>query len=257
MITLTYAVISFYFFGQVAQLSGFSGIGGVQDYTPALVGNRSRSPNRLYYIALVTALVVYFVIRYIVGTPFGVAFQGVRDEPVRMGSLGYDVALHRTLAFAFAAFVASLAGVLYGLVERIVAPDNVGLAATVDLLDHCRHRRPRSHRGGVARGLRVHRHQQLRPRRVPRCRYWAAAFNTVIGLIFLAIVIVSPERADGSVGPLIRKRSSVRRGGASPSTGRGAAGYTRGWLGDERGCALSTRPCKRFRVVSVVQAAVR
>ncbi len=62
----------------------------------------SAHPNRLYYVALVVSLVVYVLLRYVARTPFGLTLQGLRDDPVRMGSLGYNVALHRTIAFAFA-----------------------------------------------------------------------------------------------------------------------------------------------------------
>ena len=91
MITLTYAVIAFTFFGQVTQLSGFSGIASIETFTPGPVGDPVTQPNRLYYIALVTALLVYLAIHYVLRTPFGISLQGVRDDPVRMGSLGYNV----------------------------------------------------------------------------------------------------------------------------------------------------------------------
>ena len=191
MITLTYAVIAFTFFGQVTQLSGFSGIAGIADRTPALVGDPVTQPNRLYYIAFVTAVVVYLAIRYVVRTPFGISLQGVRDDPVRMGSLGYNVALHRTLAFTFAAFIASLAGVLYGWWNGVIAPDNVGLGATVDLLIV-------AVIGGLGRVegawlgafAFVIINNYVRDVSVP---VLGGSFNTVIGLIFLAIVIVSPS----------------------------------------------------------------
>ena len=41
-------------------------------------------------------MIVYALLRYIVRTPFGLTLQGVRDDPVRMTSLGYNVVLHRT-----------------------------------------------------------------------------------------------------------------------------------------------------------------
>src|SRR3712207_8522678 len=47
----------------------------------------------LYYTALISAVLVYVLIRYIVRTPFGLTLQGVRDDPVRMSSLGYNVPL--------------------------------------------------------------------------------------------------------------------------------------------------------------------
>ena len=215
MITLTYAVIAFYFFGQVTQVSGFSGIGGIQDYTPGLVGNPVTQPNRLYYIALVTAVLVYSAIRYVVRTTFGIAFQGVRDDLVRMGSLGYNVALHRTLAFTFAAFIASLAGVLYGWWNGVVAPDNVGLGATVDLLIV-------AVIGGLGRVegawlgafAFIVINNYVRDVSVP---VLGGSFNTVIGLIFLAIVIVSPN---GLIGLWDRVIQGLLRGrgGASPPT---------------------------------------
>ena len=100
MITLTFGVIANLFFGQVTTFSGFGGISGIP--APHPIGPVDEHPNRLYYVALVVSVLVYALLRYVVRTPFGLALQGVRDDPVRMASLGYNVVLHRTLAFAFA-----------------------------------------------------------------------------------------------------------------------------------------------------------
>ena len=81
---------------------------------------------RLYYIALIVALLVYALIRYLIRTPFGLSLQGIRDEHVRMTSLGYLVPVHRTLAFGFSAFLASLAGVLLVWWQGQIAPGDVG-----------------------------------------------------------------------------------------------------------------------------------
>ena len=91
------------FFTSVVDFGGFSGVAGIDSYTPGLVGNPNTQPARLYYIGLVLSVVLYIAIRYLVRTPFGLALQGIRDEPVRMRSLGYNVPLHRTLAFGFGA----------------------------------------------------------------------------------------------------------------------------------------------------------
>ena len=222
MITLTYAVIAFTFFGQVTQVSGFSGIAGIADRTPALVGDPVTQPNRLYYIALVTALVVYFAIRHVVRTPFGISLQGVRDDPVRMGSLGYNVALHRTLAFTFAAFIASLAGVLYGWWNGVIAPDNVGLGATVDLLIV-------AVIGGLGRVegawlgafAFVIINNYVRDVSVP---VLGGSFNTVIGLIFLAIVIVSPSGLMGLWDRLWNAAGYREGSGPRAAAAAGAAG---------------------------------
>jgi branched-chain amino acid transport system permease protein len=209
MITLTYSVIATYFFGQVTKVSGFSGIGGINRYTPGWMGNIIDHPDRLYYIALGVAVAIYFVIRYVVRSPFGIALQGVRDEPVRMASLGYNVPLHRAIAFGFAAFVAALAGILYAWWSGQVAPGTVDLPATIELLII-------AVIGGLGRiegawlgaFAFIVMQNYVRDFHVPGLSLggtlFGGSFNTVIGVIFLAIVLVSPtglfgiwERASG------------------------------------------------------------
>jgi branched-chain amino acid transport system permease protein len=213
MITLTYSVIATYTLGQVTKISGFSGIGGINRYTPGWIGDILKHPNRLYYIALGVALAVYAMIRYVVRTPFGISLQGVRDEPVRMGSLGYNVALHRTLAFGFAAFVASLAGVLYVWWSGQVAPGNVDLPQTINLL-------VMAVIGGLVRieGAWVGAFVFIlmdnyitSSTRIPLLGFggtlFGGSFNTIVGVIFLAIVLISP---DGLMGIWERLFSSER-----------------------------------------------
>src|SRR5262249_49787343 len=62
MITLTYSVIAWYTLGQVTNISGFSGIGGINRYTPGWIGDVNAHPNRLYYIGLGTPIVAYVLI---------------------------------------------------------------------------------------------------------------------------------------------------------------------------------------------------
>jgi branched-chain amino acid transport system permease protein len=199
MLTLTYAVIANLFFGSVTQFGGFSPIAGVNQYTPAFVGDIATDRERLYYIALVVSVVVYALIRYITRTPFGIAFAGIRDEPVRMASLGYAVPLHRMLAFGFAAFVASLAGILYVWWNGQIAPQDLGLGATIDLLII-------AVIGGLGRiegawigALAFIIVNNYVVEWVPTggLPVVGGRFNTVIGLVFLAIVIVSPDGLTG------------------------------------------------------------
>jgi branched-chain amino acid transport system permease protein len=227
MITLTYAVIVFYFVGQTPLLGGFSGVSGLQDYTPGFVGNPAAQPNRLYYIALVTAVLVYLAIRYVVRTPFGISLEGIRDDPVRMRSLGYNVPLHRTLAFTFAAFIAALAGILFGWWNGVVAPDHVGLAATVDLLIVAVIGGLRRIEGawlGAFTFIVINNYVRgfgfLNGHFFSRLGLDAAHFATYVGAIFLLVVIVSP---DGLMGLWERLWGLVRyRGG--PAQRAAAAG---------------------------------
>ena len=213
MITLTYAVIANYFFGQVTLVSGFSGISGIDRYTPGFVGDVVSHPNRLYYIALVVAVAVYALIRYIRRTPFGLALQGVRDEPIRMGSLGYNVALHRALAFGFAAFIASLAGVLYVWWNGQVDPQTIGLQSTIDLLVIAVIG-GLGHLEGAWLGAFafIVINNYVRDVELP---WVGGSFNTIIGLVFLAVVVLSPGGLMGLWDRVTNARLR-RPGGRSP-----------------------------------------
>jgi branched-chain amino acid transport system permease protein len=216
MITLTFSVIATYFFGQVTTVSGFSGIGGINRYTPGWIGDILGHPNRLYYISLGVALVVYVLIRYLVRTPFGITLQGVRDEPVRLGSLGYNVPLHRALAFAFAAFVAALAGILYAWWSGQVAPGTVDLPETINLLIV-------AVIGGLTRlegawlgafAFVLMDNYITEKTNIPGLGFggtlFGGRFPTVIGIIFLAIVVISPG---GLMGIWDRGFELLRGGG--------------------------------------------
>ena len=81
MITLAFAVITYYFFAQVTELSGFGGVNNVE--RPGIVSNPVGDPANLFYIALIASAAVYLLIRYVGRAPFGVALQGIRDGSSR------------------------------------------------------------------------------------------------------------------------------------------------------------------------------
>jgi branched-chain amino acid transport system permease protein len=212
MITLTFGVIANLFFGQVTQLSGFGGISGIP--MPASLGPADTQPGRLYYIALVLSLLVYFGFRYVVRTPFGLALQGIRDDPVRMSSLGYHVGLHRMLAFGFAGFVSSVGGILFVWWNGHIDPASIDIGQMIDVLAI-------AVIGGLYRlegawlGAFVY---VVLNNYLQTIGFIGPRFDTVIGIIFLVIVVVSPsglmglwDRALGMLG-----RREPGGGGTSP-----------------------------------------
>jgi branched-chain amino acid transport system permease protein len=208
-------------FGQVTDISGFGGISGIP--TPGLVGDPSADPNRLYYIALGCAVAVYVLLRYLVRTPFGLSLQGVRDDPVRMASLGYNIALHRTIAFGLAAFVAAIGGVLFVWWNGHIDPASIDLTATIDVLVIAvvggLYRLEGAWIGALFFVI-VNNYSQ-------RIDFIGPRFHTLIGAIFLVIVLVSPggliglwERALGLFSGRRRDpedRNPVDLGHAEPS----------------------------------------
>ena len=133
MITLAFSVLVFYFFSQVTELSGFGGVNNVD--LPALVGEPGAGPDAACTTRRSSSRVLVFLgLRYVSRTPFGLALQGLRDEPARMRALGFDVTRHRILAFGLAAFVAAIAGVLSVWYNRRITPGSINLAQTIDVL---------------------------------------------------------------------------------------------------------------------------
>ncbi len=222
MLTLTYTVIAFLFVGSVTLIGGFSPVAGVDDYTPAFIGKIVSDRQRLYFIALIAAVFVYLLIRYLIRTPFGVALQGIRDDPVRMASLGYNVALHRTLAFGIGAFVAAIGGVLYAWWFGQLSPTTMGLDATIQMLIIAVLGGLRRIEGAWLGAVAFLAISNTVTNHIPSdgLPIIGGTFNTVIGFIFLAIVIVSP---DGLMGlwdrgwELARRRSGPTEGTAEPA----------------------------------------
>lgn len=210
MITLTYGVIAYVFFGQVTDLSGFGGISGIP--TPHLIGSPVSHPNHLYYVTLGCALVVYGVLRYVTRSPFGLGLQGVRDEPVRMSSLGYSVGLHRTVAFAFAGLVAAIGGVLFVWWNGHIDPASINLNAMINVLVIAviggLYRLEGAWLGALVFVVLNNYAQQI--------GFIGPRFATLIGAIFLVIVLVSPGGLMGlweralSLVPGQRRESSDR-----------------------------------------------
>ena len=133
MLTLAIGVIAFLFYLQVEQFSGQTGLH--LERAPALVGGDTIShPRRLYYAALLVSALVYLAIRYLGGTPFGLALQGVRDDPIRMQSLGFSVVLLRTVAFGVGALIASLAGILSVFFNLQISPSSIDINQTIIVL---------------------------------------------------------------------------------------------------------------------------
>jgi branched-chain amino acid transport system permease protein len=206
MITLTYSVIANLFFGQVTDVSGFGGISGIR--APGVIGNVDAHTNRLYYVTLVVAIAVYALLRYLVRTPFGLTLQGIRDDPVRMASLGYNVPLHRTIAFAFAGFIAAIGGVIFVWWNGHIDPASIDLGATIDLLVIAvvggLYRLEGAWVGALFFVI-INNYSQ-------RISFIGPRFHTLIGAIFLVIVLVSPGGLVGLWERVLNLFSGRRRG---------------------------------------------
>ncbi len=133
MITLAIAAAFFYFTRQNYDLfNGFQGFNSV--VPPKLFGVNWRGPYAFYYLSCFFAVGSYALVLYISRAPFGLALQGVRDNPRRMAALGYNVTAHRVAAYAFAGLLAGVGGILLTWQSSQISPGTVGITPAIDIL---------------------------------------------------------------------------------------------------------------------------
>ncbi|MCS6879434.1 MAG: branched-chain amino acid ABC transporter permease [Geminicoccaceae bacterium] len=212
MITLAIAAAFFYFTRQNETVfGGFLGFNGVR--APVFWGIDWRAPVPFYYLCLAWAAIAWGLVVWVVRAPFGLALQGIRDNPRRMAALGFDVTAHRIAAYAFAAFLAAPAGILLTWLNGQIAPGTVGIGPVIDVLVI-------AVIGGLGRPigpfvgallyvlLRIFAMDLLVALGLSGQR-----FQLVIGLGFLLTVLFSPDGILGLWERHIRPRLAGERGG--------------------------------------------
>ncbi len=75
-----------------------------------------------YYWALVSAVVGIAALRYLTGSPFGLALRAARDHPRRAEAIGIDIRAHQLGAFVVAGLFAGLAGAIFVFLKGSVFP---------------------------------------------------------------------------------------------------------------------------------------
>ena len=205
MITLAIGVAFFYLTRQnYVIFNGHIGFAGLA--APVVFGIKWHDPLPFYYLSLAIALASYAAVLYLSRATFGLTLQAIRDNARRMNALGYNVTLHRVLAHGFAGVIAALGGILYVWLNGRVSPGTIDIGPVINILVIA-----------VLGGLRTPLGPFIGAAIFVLLRNFAIdlispeRFNTLIGLIFLGIVLVSP---DGVLGLWERFSKWTRSAGA-------------------------------------------
>ena len=213
MITLAVAAAFFYFTRQNYTIfNGYSGLSLI--VPPKLFGIDWRQPVAFYYLALGAATLCYGAVIYVTRSPFGIALQGVRDNPRRMAALGFNVVWHRILAYSFASVLASIGGILLVWQNAQIAPGTVGIAAVIDILVIAVIGGLRRPMGAFIGAFIYVLLSSFAPDVLQAFGLSSERFKLLIGLGFLAVVAFSP---DGVLGLWDRFRER-RRNALDPLT---------------------------------------
>ncbi|CAB4365419.1 MAG: hypothetical protein F2681_15065 [Actinobacteria bacterium] len=90
----------------------------------------SWSPAAVMRAVLIVVVLAFLAIKRVLGSPFGLALRGVRDNPARMEALGYHAWAYQLGAMTVSGAFAGLAGALFAYHSGIIAPSNIGIAAS-------------------------------------------------------------------------------------------------------------------------------
>ncbi|MEJ8847991.1 branched-chain amino acid ABC transporter permease [Variovorax rhizosphaerae] len=210
MITLAVGVAFFYLAQQnYTVFNGFQGFSKISP--PVLFGVDFRDPMPFYFVVLACSLAGYFFVKHLIRAPFGIALQGIRDNPRRMQALGYNVTAHRVAAYAVAGFLAAIGGILMVWYNNRISPGTVGTGAMINILIIAVLGGMKHPIGAFIGAIVFVLLQNFAIDLVDRER-----FNLVIGGVFLAIVLFSP---DGLLGLWQHLRNRVDM--LSPNRGSG------------------------------------
>ena len=109
----------------VSVTDGDNGLRGLT--RPAPFGISLDDPTAFYYFALaVTVLALWLMARF-VGSPFGAALRGTRDQPRRMSALGHNVWLIRWITFVYSGFWGAVSGLLFVYYHKYIHPASLSL----------------------------------------------------------------------------------------------------------------------------------
>ncbi len=118
-------------FGEIVRLilnnwdsltGGPNGIPGIA--FPHAFGLSLATLGRYYYVTLAAVLLTYVVVSRVRSSRIGRAWIAIREDEIGASSMGINTVRYKLYSFAFGAFWAGLAGVLFAAKMRFVSPES-------------------------------------------------------------------------------------------------------------------------------------
>jgi branched-chain amino acid transport system permease protein len=128
-------------FGEIARLvlnnwddltHGPNGISQIS--RPEILSLAFGSLSRYYYLVLVFALLTVFVTKRVYSSRIGRAWVALREDEIAASAMGINTTMYKLYAFAFGAFWAGLAGVLFAAKMQFVSPESFTFMESVLIL---------------------------------------------------------------------------------------------------------------------------
>jgi branched-chain amino acid transport system permease protein len=85
-------------------------------------------------LVIIFVFLTYFVIRRVVGSPFGRILRGIREDEIATMAMGKNVNKHKVLVFIIGAFFAGIAGSLYAHYITFIDPSSFTVMESITVL---------------------------------------------------------------------------------------------------------------------------
>jgi branched-chain amino acid transport system permease protein len=108
---------------------GTFGLNGIP--RPEIFGYSLKNSLPYYYFVLAVAAIAIGLLWCLLRSPWGKAFQALRDNPIRAESLGIDTRSYTLLSFAIGAVFAGIAGVLFASLVDFIEPAPFAVGASI------------------------------------------------------------------------------------------------------------------------------
>ncbi len=117
--------------GKINLLGGRQGL-----HAPDLIvlGQPIDTDRGFYYLVIPITLLLLLFARNLTKTKVGRAFVAIRDADIAAETIGVNILLYKTMAFAVSAFYAGVAGGLYAFVLRFIEPELFSLFMSIMFL---------------------------------------------------------------------------------------------------------------------------
>jgi ABC-type branched-subunit amino acid transport system permease subunit len=102
---------------------GDNGLTGLP--TPMLFDIKMQGDN-VFYLTVIVAIVMYYIARRIIRSPFGLMLKAIKSNQVRLEYTGVHVARYKLIGFVISAVYAGVAGALMIVYEPYVASEFMG-----------------------------------------------------------------------------------------------------------------------------------
>jgi len=139
-----------------------------------------------YYFALAATAASLWLMARFVGSPFGAALRGTRDQPRRMSALGHNVWLIRWVTFVYAGFWGAVSGLLFVYYHKYIHPISLSLTNSAEGL-----------LAVIAGGSGTLGGPVVGAAIVMLLKNYVSAYierwNTLLGLVFVLIVVFMPD----------------------------------------------------------------